>query len=153
MGCVDLSDQMKVTFEVVRRSKFRLYLRVFFEFLDIAVINSENVYSKTESVASLSSLDFRQSIALTMIRKFSSRKRAVPLSRPSKGSRGPSFDIVYQLPDFAPSRVRCAFCSSNITLCLQKDRNCFQQYHTKQMIHSYISQVQFYIFVKSSYST
>ena len=59
MGCVDLSDQMKVTFEVVRRSKFRLYLRVFFEFLDIAVINSENVYSKTESVASLSSLDFR----------------------------------------------------------------------------------------------
>ena len=75
-----------------------------------------------------------------------SRKRAVPLSRPSKRSRSPSFDIVDHLPDFAPSRLRCAFCSSknvesrtyvrcitcNIALCLQKDRNCFQQYHTKQ---------------------
>ena len=81
-----------------------------------------------------------------MIRKFLSRKRAVPLSRPSKRSRGPSFDIVDHLPDFAPSRDRCAFYSSknvksqtyvhsitcNIALCLQKGRNCFQQYLTKQ---------------------
>ena len=165
MGSVDLSDQMKVTYKVDRRSKFRFYLRVFFNFLDIAVANSKIVYKKIESAHSLSSLDFRYSIAQTMIRKFSSRKSAVPLSRSSKRSRGPSFDIVDHLPDFEPSRVRCAFCSSknvesrtyvrcitcNTVLCLQKDRNCFQQYHT--MIHGYISQVQFYIFVTSSYST
>ena len=146
MGGVDLSDQMKITYEVDRRSKFRFYLRVFFDFLDIAVVNSKIVYNKIESALSSSSLDFRYSIAQTMIRKFSSRKRAVPLSRPLKRSRGPSFDIVDHLPDFAPSRVRCAFCSSknverrtyvrcitcNIARCLQKDRNCFQQYHTKQ---------------------
>ena len=112
MGDVDLSDQMKVTYEVDRWSKFRFYLRVFFDFLDIAVVNSKIVYNKIESAPSLSSLDFRYSIAQTMIRKFSSRKRAVLLSRPSKRSRGPSFDIVDHLPDFAPSRVRCAFCSS-----------------------------------------
>ena len=93
-------------------SKFRFYLRVFFNFLDIAVVNSKIVYNKIESAPSLSSLDFRYSIAQTMIQKFSSRKRAVPLSRPSKRSRGPSFDIVDHLPHFAPSRVRCAFCSS-----------------------------------------
>ena len=146
MGGVDLSDEMKVTYEVDRRIKFRFYVRVFFNFLDIAVVNSKIVYNKIESAPSLSSLDFRYSIAQTMIRKFSSRKRAVPLSRPSKRSRGPSFDIVDHLPDFASSRVRCDFCSSknvesrtyvrcttfNITLCLQKDRSCFQQYHTKQ---------------------
>ena len=146
MGDVDLSDQMKVTYEVDRRSKFHFYLRVFFDFLDIAVVNSKIVYNKIESSPSLSSLDFRYSIAQTMIRKFSSRKRAVSPSRPSKRSRGPSFDIVDHLPDFAPSRVCCAFCSSknvesrtcvrcitcNIALCLQKDRNCFQQYHTRQ---------------------
>ena len=146
MGSVDLSDQMKVTYEVDRPSKFRFYLRVFFDFLDIAVSNSKIVYDKIESAPLLSSLDFRYSIAQTMIREFSSRKRAVPLSRPSKRSRGPPFDIVNHLPDFAPSRVRCAFSSSKnvesrtcvrcitckITLCLQKDRNCFQQYHTKQ---------------------
>ena len=145
MGVGDLSDQMKVTYEVDRRSKFRFYLRVLFDFLDIAVVNPKIVYNKTESAPSLSSLDFRYSIAQSMIRKFSSRKRAVPLSRPSKRSRGPSFDIMDHLPDFAPSRVRCAFSSSknvesrtyvrcitcNIALCLQKTRNCFQQYHTK----------------------
>ena len=137
---------MKVTYEVDRWSKFRFYLRVFFDFLDIAVVNSKIVYNKIESAPSLSSLDFRYSIAQTMIRKFSSRKRAVPLSRPSKRSRGPSFDIVDHLPHFASSRVRCTFCSSkkvesrsyaccitcNIALCLQKDHNCFQRYHTKQ---------------------
>ena len=146
MGGVDLSDQMKVTYEVDRRSKFRIYLQVFFDFLDITVVNTKIVYNKIESASSLSSLDFRHSITQTMIRNFSSRKRTVLLSSPSKRSRSPSFDIVDHLPDFAPSRVSCAFFSSknvesrtyvriitcNIALCLQKDRNCFQQYHTKQ---------------------
>ena len=97
--------------KVDRRSKFRFYLRVFFDFLDIAVVNSKIVYNKIESAPSLPSLNIRYSIAQTMIRMFSSRKRAVPLSRPSKRSRGPSFDIVDHLPDFACSRVGCAFCS------------------------------------------
>ena len=146
MGGVNLSDQRKVTYEVDCRSKFRFYLRVFFDFLDIAVVNSKIVYNKIQSAPSLSSLDFRYSIAQIIIRKFSNRNRAVLLSRPSKRSRGLSFDIVHHLLDFAPSRVRCAFCSSkngesrtyvrcitcNIALCLQKDRNCFQHYHTKQ---------------------
>ena len=54
MGGVDLSDQMKVTYEADRRSKFRFYLRVFFDFLDIAVVNSKIVYSKIESAPSYS---------------------------------------------------------------------------------------------------
>ena len=134
---------MKVTYEVDCRSKFRFYLCLFFNFLDISIVNSKIVYSKIESAPSLSSIDFRYSIAQTMIWKFSSRKRADPQSRPSKRSRGPSFDIVDHLPDFAPSRVHCAFCSSknvesrtyircitcNIALCLQKECNCFQQYN------------------------
>ena len=103
MGVVDLSDQIKVTYESDCRSIFRFYLRVFFDFLDIAVVNSKIVYNKIESAPSLSSLDFRYSIAQTMIRKFSSRKRAVLLSRPSKSSRGPSFGIVDHLPHFTPS--------------------------------------------------
>ena len=54
MGGVDLSDQMKVTYEVDRRSKFRFFCRVFFDFLDIAVVNSKIVYNKIESAPSLS---------------------------------------------------------------------------------------------------
>ena len=146
MRGVDLSDQMKVNYEADRWSKFRFYLRVFFDFLDIAAVNSNIVYNKIESAPSLSSLESRYSIAQTMIRKFSSRKRAVPLSILWKRSRGPSFDILDHLPDFALSRVCCTSCSSknvksrtyvccitcNIALCLQKDHSCFQQCHTKQ---------------------
>ena len=93
MGGVDLSDQMKVTYEVDCRSKFRFYYQVFFDFLKIAVVNLKTVYKKIESEPSLSLLDFRYGVAQTMIRKFSSRKRVVMLFRPSKRSRGPSFDI------------------------------------------------------------
>ena len=103
MGGLDLSDQMKVTYEVDHRSKFRFYRRVFFDFLDIAVVNSKIVYNKIESAPSLSSFDFRYSIAQTMIQKFLSRKIAIPLSRPSKRSRGLSLNIVDHLPNFAPS--------------------------------------------------
>ena len=58
MGGVDHSNQMKVTYEVDRRSKFRFYLRVFFDFLDIAVVNSKIVCNKIKSTPSLSSLDY-----------------------------------------------------------------------------------------------
>ena len=63
MGGVDLSDEMKVTYEVDRRSKFHFYLCVFFDFLDIAIVNSKIVYNKIESAPSLSSFYFRYSIA------------------------------------------------------------------------------------------
>ena len=164
MGCIDLSDQMKVTYEVGRRSKIRFYLRVFFDFLDIALVNSKIVYIKIESGSSLSSLDFRNSIAQTMIQKLSSRKRAVPLSTPSTRSRGPSYDIVDHLLDFAPSQICFAFSSSknaesrtyvrcitcNIALS-SKGPQLLSAIPYKTMIHSYISQVQFYIFVTSTY--
>ena len=48
MGGVNLSDQMKVTYKVDLRSKFCFYLRVFFDFLDIAILNSKIVYNKIE---------------------------------------------------------------------------------------------------------
>ena len=61
MRDVNLSDEMKVTYQVDRRSKFRFYLRIFFDFLDIAVVNSKIIYKKIESAPLLSSLDYRLS--------------------------------------------------------------------------------------------
>ena len=58
IGGVDFSDQMKVTYEVDCRSKFCFYLRVFFDFLDIAVVSSNIVYNKIASTPSMTSLDF-----------------------------------------------------------------------------------------------
>ena len=76
IGVADLSDQMKVTYEVDRRSKFRFYLRVFFDFLDIAVVNSKIVYNKIELAPLLSSLEFRYSVAQAMIRIVFKQKKS-----------------------------------------------------------------------------
>ena len=48
MRVVDLCDQMKVSYEVDKRSKFRFYLGVFLDFLDISVVNSKIVYDKIQ---------------------------------------------------------------------------------------------------------
>ena len=110
MGDVDLFDQMKKINEVDRHGKFRFYLRVFFDFLDIAIVNSKILYHKIDSTPVLSTMDFIYSIAQKMISNFPSRKRAIPTSRPTKRPIGEWFGIVNHLADYATSRVRCALC-------------------------------------------
>ena len=78
-----------------------------------------------------------------MILTFSNRKRAIPTSGPSKRSKGEIAMVVDQLPQFAATHARCASCSLiklenrtfiqcmnyHIPLCLQKERNCFDEHH------------------------
>ena len=146
MGGVDLCDQMKVSYEVDRRSKVRFYLRVFFDFLDISVVNWKTVYGKIQSTAAMSSMDFRFSLARSMIGTFSNWKRAIPTSQPSKRSKGEITMVLDHLPQFAATRTRCAYCSLNklenrtfircmkchIPPCLQKEGNCFYEHHIQQ---------------------
>ena len=143
MGGVGLCDQMKISYEVDQRSKVRFYLWVFFNFLDISVVNSKIVYDKIQSTAAMSSMDFRFSLACSMIGTFSNRKRAIPTSQNFKRSKGEIAMVVDHLYQFAASRSRCAYCSliklENPTfircmkchspLCLQKESNCFYEHH------------------------
>ena len=136
MGGVGLCDQMKISYEVDQRSKVRFYLWVFFNFLDISVVNSKIVYDKIQSTAAMSSMGFRFSLACSMLGTFSNRKRAIPTSWPSKRSKGEIAMVVEHLPQFAATRARCAYCSliklencwfircmkCNIPLCLQKKK-------------------------------
>ena len=91
MGGIDLSDQMKVSYQVDRRRKSRFYLIIFFEFLDISVVNSKIISDKMDSTVGMSAMDFRFSRACSMIGKFSNKKRAAPVHRPLKKSKGKSF--------------------------------------------------------------
>ena len=102
---------MKVSYEVDQRSKVRFYLRVFFDFLDISVVNSKIVYDKIQSTAAMSSMDFRFSLARSMIGTFSNRKREIPTSQPSKRSKGEIAMVVDHLPQFAATRARCTYSS------------------------------------------
>ena len=90
-------------------------------------------------------MDFRFSLAHSLIGKFSNSKRTAPVHRPSKKSKGDSFDTVDHLHEFSATRARCVLCSPkkienhtfircmscNTALCLQKDRNCFYLHHSK----------------------
>ena len=86
MGGDDLSDQMKVSYQVDRRRKFRFYLIIFFDFLDISLVNSKIIYGKMDCTVGMSAMGFRFSLARSMIGNFSNRKRAAPMHRPSKKS-------------------------------------------------------------------
>lgn len=46
MGGVDLMDQKKVYYEIDRKSKFKFYLRIFFDIFDLGINNAFIVYSK-----------------------------------------------------------------------------------------------------------
>ena len=48
MGEYDLSDQMKDFYQVDRKSKFYFYLIIFFDFLDLSVMNSKIIYDKMD---------------------------------------------------------------------------------------------------------
>ena len=84
---------MKVFFDIDYKAKFRFYLRVFFDFLDMSV-------------------DFWFSLACSMIGNFRNKKTVVPTSRSLKRSKGENAMVVDHLPQFAATRARCAYCSA-----------------------------------------
>ena len=49
MDGVDFKDQLKSAYQLDRRSKFRFYLRLFFDLFDVALVNSFIVYKKLEN--------------------------------------------------------------------------------------------------------
>ena len=78
MGGVDLMDQKKVTYQFDHRSKSKYYLRIVYDFIDIAINNSYVMYCKLrESVPSMDAKTYRRAVAQSLIGTFNSRKRAV----------------------------------------------------------------------------
>ena len=143
MGGVD-PDQQTAAYQLNRKSSVRLYLRIFFDLLDIACVNSFLVYNMKHP-KQLTLLDYQTVIAKNLVRWHQSCQRAVPLSRPSKrkNTSVASNDHDGHLPEFQPTRKRCTYCSKegkenrtfvvclacDIPLCVVKDRNCFSKHH------------------------
>ena len=83
MGGVDFMDQRTAVYQLDRKSSVRFYLRMFFDLLDIACVNSFLVYNMKHPKQS-TLLDYKIVIAKNLIRYHQICQRAVPLSRPSK---------------------------------------------------------------------
>ena len=75
---VHLSDQMYFSNQVDRRSKFRFYLRIFFDALDTGVLNSTIIYEKLDSVFGTSTMDCHFSLICSMIWKIFKLEKNCP---------------------------------------------------------------------------
>ena len=142
MGGVDLMDQLKSAYQLDRGSKFRFYLRLFFDLFDVAVVTLYSVWEIGEQRFNYK--EFKICIALKLIASSVSRKLSFPNHRPSKRTKAQRPDLITSshLPIFLETRRQCTVCSQvgkgnrtfvtcsfcDFALCLQKERNCLLQY-------------------------
>ena len=88
MGGVDLMDQRTAAYRLDRKSSVTFYLRIFFDVMDIACVDSYLIYNMKHS-NKLSLLRYEIVVAKTLIQYYQGRKRAVPISRSSKRKNQP----------------------------------------------------------------
>ena len=139
-----IKKQRTAAYRLDRKSSVRFYLRIFFDLMDIACVNSYLIYN-IKHPNKLSLLDYKIIVAKNLIQYHQGRKRAEAMSRPSKRKKQPE-SIDYHgrhLPDYQTMRKRYAYCAMegkenrtfviclacNIPLCLVKEGNCFQKHH------------------------
>ena len=142
MGGVGLSDQKNSYYDIDFRSRYKYYLRIFFDQINTAITNSFIIKGLLEPNNKSNSKDFRLSIVKGLIGDFSSRKREPQTSSKRKHSFvGTS--VLKHLPEIAMKRSRCSHCSSMVNdcrtniecstccvkLCMNSTRNCFLEYH------------------------
>ena len=75
MGRVDLVDQRTAAYHPDRKPSIRFYLRIFFDLMDVAYINSYIAFSMLHT-DDLTLLNFKIAVATHMIGPYTSRKKA-----------------------------------------------------------------------------
>ena len=154
MGGVDLADQKIKCYTIDRKSK-RNWMRIFFHFFGMSVVNSF-IYYKDLSGSNISTVEYISNISTALIGNYCSRKR---LGRPlamsnqkkirlekniSDTENSGQARLLAHLPDVISTYRRCAYCSTKekekrtnvictfcgVCLCV---KNCFSLYHQNYM--------------------
>ena len=134
--CVVLMLSIKKRQHIDRKSKCRFYFRMFFDLIDIAIVNSHILYTKLGY--SIFLLDFKIVVAKSLI----GRQRSFPLSRTSN-RKALAKEIPTHMLQFNQKRMRCNFCKNEgadhktfvscptlgLYLCCSKERSCFLKHH------------------------
>ena len=101
IGGADLMDQRIATYRLDRKSSVGFYLRIFFDLMDIACVNSCLIYNMKHP-NKLPLLDYKIVVAKNLIQYHQDWKRTVPMWRPSKTKNQP--ESIYNhggnLPDY-----------------------------------------------------
>lgn len=145
MGGVDLLDQRTAAYKLDRKSSGgRYYLRLFFDLMDMSVVNSHVVY-KGLNPKGMELLDFKIVVAKSLIGTYNNRIRSSSLSHASRREVFPSSTPLH-LPIIQATRGKCRYCSAGgvenktyiqcntcgVYLCLitgNNSRNCFANFH------------------------
>ena len=139
MGGADIMNQKTAPY-----AKYRFYLKIFFDLIDVALVNNHIVYTTFANDISL--LNFKIVVAKALIDRCSNRKISFPNSRSSKQkSHEPSMprEVPTHMLKFQEKQMRCHYrnnegsdhktfvsCEAcDLHLCLTKDRNCFLNHH------------------------
>ncbi|XP_008181107.1 piggyBac transposable element-derived protein 4-like [Acyrthosiphon pisum] len=149
MNCVDKLDQNKKSCQIDRKSQ-KWWHRIFFHFIDIAVVNSHVIYTQSTGTT-ITMKNFRRDISRELLNK------TIVCKCQSKSTKKSPAKIKKHKP-FVPdslrleksahqpkisTRRRCAKCSTrekevrtewmcivcNVPLCITKNRNCFADHH------------------------
>ena len=144
MGGADIMNQKTAPYRLDPKAKYRFYLKMFFDLIDVALVNNHIVYTTFANDISL--LNFKISVAKALSGRCSNRKISFPNSRSSKRkSHEPSMprEVPTHMREFQEKQMRCHYrknegsdhktfvsCEAcDLHLCLTKDRNCFLNHH------------------------
>lgn len=155
MGGVDKADMLLELYRIDIRSR-RWYMRIVFWAIGVAVVNSWLLYRQTEEFykrkVEYRLLQFQSVIAtgLTKAGHKEKKKRGRPslednVPKKKKIVPKPTADVRYDevghLPLYSEKQGRCKNCPKgfahimckkcNVNLCITKNKNCFEQFHSK----------------------
>ena len=147
MSGVALFDQKTAAYKLDRKSSGRrYYLRLFFDLMDISVVNLHAIY-KALYPKGMELLDFKTVLAQSLIGTYNSRSRNTPVTHVSR-REGPPASVPLHLAVFQTTGGKCGYCytggSENKTyiqcntcgvfLCLissNRSQNYFVNFHTE----------------------
>lgn len=150
MNFVDKFDQMRSCYGIDRKSH-KWWHRIFFFFIDAALVNAFIINKLLATTPQLSMKDFRRQVSEGLVANILVKNLSLPaeLSLPIKKHK-PYVSKIIRLTasNHQPTRTtrrRCAVCSTknndvrtnwqcsvcNVPLCLGKLKTCFQSYHRR----------------------
>lgn len=155
MGGVDLLDMLSALYKFSFRSR-RWYMYIWWHIVTVAVINAWNLYRRDQKMLdpkmkTMALRRFQALVGTSLTSAGEAKKVGRPLSCPEEAPSAPRkrsscsvpLDVRRDAMDQFPTwetRQRCKHCTNNhlshvycekckVHLCLNKDRNCFRDYH------------------------
>ena len=114
MGGVDLLDQRVAAYRADRKSKFRFYLRIFFDLMGIACTNGFIAFNVLCPEKNSKTLDFKIGVTKSLLCRYRNQVRSVTKVQPTKKIETTvPLEEPLHLSEILATRSRCEDCKTN----------------------------------------